>query len=154
MTASIAAQRHPSRVRARVARAGCLLIALAACAALAGCCHHDAALVQKLTAAKATLVGDGATPGLYDRFTEPAIPAAEVQAARDQVKDVVDTAVKNQGAFCQEPAKQAKQIRSMFESHVKAREQGGAWSETIRDNRKENIGEAFDIAIETQNKLK
>ena len=41
-------------------------------------------------------------------------------------------------------------IEEMFDRHVKDRITNGVWSETHLDNQKENIAEAFDIAIRTE----
>jgi hypothetical protein len=45
---------------------------------------------------------------------------------------------------------QVQIIRDLFEDHVRDRLNGEKWSDADLRNRKENIEEAFDIAIQTE----
>jgi len=49
-----------------------------------------------------------------------------------------------------ETTRQIKKIQEMFERHVKDRFEKGKWTKEHLENKKENIEEAFDIAIKTE----
>ena len=131
---------------ARAALGSLLVVALAG--ALAGCCRYDAELHATLEATRGHVVGAAASPGLYDRFAEPALPAdlVEVQASVDHIRDLAE---QQRGRFCWEISRQGAAIKQMFDRHVTDRRAGGPWNATKVFNAKQNIAEAFDIALRT-----
>ena len=122
---------------------------------LAGCaCTYDPELVARLESAKLAVVGSAEQTGLYDAFTTPDLPAADVAAARDHVGAVVQTAAADRTPGCDEPLIQATRIKAMFERHVRSRVDRGPWTPAVRDDHKQNMAEAFDIALRTQQRLR
>lgn len=124
----------------------CLLLLLA----MTGCCQFDAELHSALTTTKMQLVGDpaGGRGGLYDRFDEAQLPAELDQVRRD-VEHVHNLAEQQKSRFCWEIPRQGQAIKQMFDRHVSDRESRGPWNQTQITNAKENMAEAFDIAIRT-----
>src|SRR5687768_1240407 len=131
---------------ARAALGSLFLVTLVA--ALAGCCRYDAELHATLETTRGQVVGAATSPGLYDRFVEPALPANldEVQAGVDEIRDL---SAQQRGRFCWEIPRQGEAIKQMFDRHVADRRAGGPWNATKVANAKQNIAEAFDIALRT-----
>lgn len=86
---------------------------------------------------------------LYDSFSEDGIDKKAIAAIRLELAQAYEY-VKGKGESNQETTKQVEIIRDMFERHVQDRLDNGKWSEIDLDNMKENIEEAFDIAISTE----
>ena len=87
---------------------------------------------------------------LYDSFAGNAVDSAQISALRLKFEQMLEYE-KGKGPKNAETAKQIELIKSMYERHVADRlNSQTSWNETHRDNCKENIGEAFDIAISTE----
>src|SRR5262245_37861052 len=73
----------------------------------------------------------------------------DVETARSDVKEVVETAERGKTATCSEPSSQAQNIQTLFEKmeFKKAKK-------AVDQNRLENLLEAIDLAVATQNQLK
>lgn len=88
---------------------------------------------------------------LYDSFATDQPDSEGVRAIRLKLGQMIEYE-KGKGLQNAETARQCELINGMFERHVKDRmESGGPWSEEDLANSKENISEAFDIAISTEN---
>ncbi len=86
---------------------------------------------------------------LYDSFVDEAVDTRAVAAVRLELAQVYEYE-KGKGEKNQETIAQIEIIRKMFERHVEDRLKDGRWSESHLQNVKENIEEAFDIAIQTE----
>ncbi len=73
----------------------------------------------------------------------------DVETARGAVKEMVATAESGRTATCSEPAAQAQKIQMLFDKmeFTKAKK-------AIDQNRLDNLLEAIDLAVATQNQLK
>ena len=86
---------------------------------------------------------------LYDTFIEKEIDKKEVALVRLKLAQAYEYE-KGKGETNTETTHQMKTIRDMFERHVQDRMKNGKWSKEHLDNVKENMEEAFDIAIATE----
>ena len=86
---------------------------------------------------------------LYESFMEEEIDKKAIAAIRLELAQVFEYE-KGKGESNHETARQIELIRKMFETHVQERLKNGQWSEANLQNRKENIEDAFDIAISTE----
>jgi hypothetical protein len=73
----------------------------------------------------------------------------DVETARDDVKELVSTAERNKTATCSEPSLQSQKIQAMFD---KLEFKKG--KRAVDQNRLDNLMEAIDLAVATQNQLK
>ena len=127
-----------------------LIIYLLSCSAplLLGCSglllhYYDPTTYKNLTDLKPKV------SALYDSFTEVNIDRKAIGGIRLELAQVYEY-VKGKGESNQETTNQITIIRDMFERHVQDRLKNGKWSEIDLENMKENIEEAFDIAISTE----
>jgi hypothetical protein len=121
-------------------RVTCLVVLLALTAFVSGCstCSYDPALYAQLGKTKtdvARAYGSAAS--------------GDVQAARNDVTDLVTLAEKNNQSKCPEPLKQTQNIKAIFDGTNFA----GKGSK-IYQHKEENVAEAIQIAITTQDNLK
>ena len=86
---------------------------------------------------------------LYDTFTKETPDDKKLEKIRLKLAQIYEYE-KGKGDKNRETYTQIKMIDDMFERHIKNRIENGAWSKTHLENQKENIGEAFDIAIHTE----
>lgn len=86
---------------------------------------------------------------LYVSFVDEDIDTEAIAAIRLELAQVYEYE-KGKGKKNQETTEQIKIIRDMFEQHVQDRLKKEKWSNTHLQNAKENIEEAFDIAILTE----
>ena len=86
---------------------------------------------------------------LYESFIEEEIDKKTIAAIRLELAQVFEYE-KGKGETNHETARQIELIRKMFEAHVQERLKNGKWSEANFQNKKENIEDAFDIAINTE----
>lgn len=114
-----------------------LALLLALTILISGCCTYNPSLYAQLGKTKtdvAKAYGSGA--------------AGDVETARKDVADLVALAEKDKKR-CPEPHKQAENIKGIFDGTDFARK-----GSKINQHKKENIGEAIDLAIATQDNLK
>jgi hypothetical protein len=86
---------------------------------------------------------------LYESFIEEEIDKKAIAAIRLKLAQVFEYE-KGKGENNHETARQIELIRKMFGEHVQERLKNGKWSEPNLQNKKENIEDAFDIAISTE----
>lgn len=86
---------------------------------------------------------------LYESFIEEEIDKKAIAAVRLELAQVFEYE-NGKGETNHETAQQIELIRKMFEEHVQDRLKNGTWSEANLQNRKENIEDAFDIAISAE----
>jgi len=127
-----------------------IVIYLLSCSAplLLGCSglllhYYDPTTYKSLTDLKPKV------SALYDSFMETNIDKKEVAEVRLELAQVYEY-VKGKGESNKETTKQITILRDMFERHVQDRVKNGKWSEIDLENMKENIEDAFDIAIQTE----
>ena len=87
---------------------------------------------------------------LYDKFTEEKVDQKIIEEIRLKFAQIYEYE-KGKGVKNVETYSQIDLIRKIFERQVHDRLQNGVWSEVHLQNQKENISEAFDIAIKTEN---
>jgi hypothetical protein len=121
-----------------------LVASIYGCAGIfGGLTYFDPTTYRNLTDLKPEVLS------LYDTFTQDSVNATEIAAIRLRLAQVYEYE-KGKGEKNAETIEQIDTIRVIFEDHVKDRLAGGKWSQTKLDNNKENIAEAFDIAIQTE----
>lgn len=86
---------------------------------------------------------------LYDSFVDETVDTRAVAAVRLELARVYEYE-KGKGEKNRETTEQIEIIRKIFERHVEDRLKLNHWSESHLQNAKENIEEAFDIAIQTE----
>ncbi|MBI3811104.1 MAG: hypothetical protein HY283_02705 [Nitrospirae bacterium] len=85
----------------------------------------------------------------YESFIEEEIDKKAIAAVRLKLAQVFEYE-KGKGENNRETTRQIELIKKMFEAHVQERLKSGRWSEANFQNKKENIEDAFDIAISTE----
>lgn len=121
-----------------------LLLYLSGCARLGGfVTYYDPTTYKNLTDLKPEVLA------LYETFTGDSINTKKIAAIRLKLAQIYEYE-KGKGPKNIETTKQIKIIQEMLERHVKNRMKYGKWSETHLNNQKQNIAEAFDIAIQTE----
>lgn len=86
---------------------------------------------------------------LYETFTQGTLRADKIDEIRLELAQVYEYE-RGKGESNRETARQVQIIREMFERHVEHRQQQGRWSAAFMQNSRQNIEEAFDIAIRTE----
>ena len=86
---------------------------------------------------------------LYMTFINDSLNLKQMAAVRLKIAQMCEYE-KGKGVKYIETIKQIEIIKNMFERHVKDRLEKGRWSETRLNSIKQNIEEAFDIAIQTE----
>lgn len=86
---------------------------------------------------------------LYESFVEEEIDKKAIAAIRLELAQAFEYE-RGKGENNHETARQIELIKKMFEAHVQERLKNGKWSEANLQNKKENIEDAFDIAISTE----
>ena len=86
---------------------------------------------------------------LYDTFASNTVDKGKVSALRLKLAQAYEYE-KGKGDKNKETYEQIAKIRSMFERHSEERIRDGKWNKANLSNRKESIGEAFDITIRTE----
>jgi len=86
---------------------------------------------------------------LYESFVEEDIDLREVAGIRLELAQAFEYE-RGKGESNHETARQIELIKKMFEAHVQDRLKNGKWSEANFQNKKENIEDAFDMAIHTE----
>lgn len=120
-----------------------LLLSLSGCAHLFGLSYYDPTTYKNLTDIKPEVMA------LYDTFTREAVNAEKIDSIRLKLAQIYEYE-NGKGEKNAETTKQIKIIQGIFERHVKNRLTQGKWNEAHLMNQKENIAEAFDIAIQTE----
>jgi len=114
------------------------------CAYLSGrVTYYDPITYKSLTDLKPEVIA------LYDTFTGDSIDTSKIAAVRLKLAQMFEYE-NGKGAKNIETTKQVKIIQEMFERHVEDRIKNGKWNETHLNNQKQNITEAFDMAIQTE----
>jgi hypothetical protein len=101
-------------------------------------CTYDATLVAALGKAKVDVQKAYKSSGKKD-----------VETARNDVKELVETAERNKTVTCSEPTTQTQKIQAIFD---KMEFKKG--KKAVDQNRLDNLMEAIDLAVATQNQLK
>lgn len=86
---------------------------------------------------------------LYDTFASDQVDTGKVSALRLKLAQAYEYE-KGKGDKNKETYEQIAIIQNMFNRHVDERLRDGKWNEANLSNKKENIGDAFDIAIRTE----
>ena len=119
-----------------------LLNALSALAVISllisGCCAYDPVLYGQLGKCKTDVAKAYKTAKSND-----------IDRAREDLNQLVAVAQKDQALWCPEPASQAQDIKAIFDG-TDFKRKGTKFYEHKRDN----VAEAIDKAIETQDRLK
>ena len=87
---------------------------------------------------------------LYESFTEENVKAKTVDDIRLKLAQIYEYE-KGKGEQNRETILQMEIIQRIFDRHVKDWQQNKPWSTSHMENQKQTIGEAFDIAIQTEN---
>jgi len=121
-----------------------LSVYLLGCAHLSGrVTYYDPITYKSLTDLKPEVVA------LYETFTSDFVDTGKIAAIRLKLAQMFEYE-NGKGAKNIETTKQVKIIQEMFERHVEDRIKNGKWNETHLNNQKQNITEAFDMAIQTE----
>lgn len=86
---------------------------------------------------------------LYESFLDEDIDSKGIAQIRLELAQVHEYE-KGKGESNKETATQIKIIRSLLDEQVQDRLKNGRWSSIHLENQKENIEDAFDIAIQTE----
>jgi len=105
--------------------------------------YYDATTYQNLTELKPEVVF------LYETFKNDDVDETHIQEVRLHLAQVYEYE-KGKGASNEDTRKQAKIIWDMFDDHVEDRVETGKWTDAHFENNKQNIEDAFDIAIQTE----
>jgi hypothetical protein len=105
--------------------------------------YYDPNTFQNLTALKPKV------SILYESFTQETIDNQKVDEIRLELAQVYEYE-RGKGDSNRETATQVRIIREMFIRHVEDREKRGRWSIAFMQNARDNIEDAFDIAIKTE----
>lgn len=87
---------------------------------------------------------------LYDSFTDEDLNKKNIQNIRLKLAQIYEYE-KGKGEQNRETYAQIELVQRIFERHIKDRNENERWSEIHLNNQKQNISEAFDIAIQTEN---
>lgn len=121
-----------------------LLLYLSGCAHLLGfTTYYDPVTYKNLTDIKPEVMA------LYETFSGDSVDTIKVSAISLKLAQIYEYE-NGKGAKNIETTKQIKIIQEMFERHVADRIKNGKWNETHLNNQKQNMAEAFDIAIQTE----
>jgi len=122
----------------------CIVISLYNCAQWLGFpSYYDPTTYKNLTDLKPEVLL------LYDTFKQEQIEEKKIAALRLKLAQIYEYE-KGKGVENSDTTRQIEIIQQMFERHVKDRLEGGRWTLVHSSNVKENIAEAFDIAIRTE----
>lgn len=86
---------------------------------------------------------------LYDSFAKESLDEKRIERLNLKLAQVYEYE-KGKGDKNKETYLQVEMIRDMYERHIEDRLENGIWSAIHLDNQKENIADAFDIAIRTE----
>lgn len=121
-----------------------LLLYLSGCAHLLGfATYYDPVTYKNLTDLKPEVIA------LYETFTGDSVDTNQIAAIHLKLAQMYEYE-NGKGAKNIETTKQIKIIQEMFERHIADRIKNGKWNETHLNNQKQNMAEAFDIAIQTE----
>lgn len=123
----------------------CLAVALAI--SLSGCpglqlAYYDPTTFHSLTALKPRVLF------LYESFTQDPLPEEKIAEITLKLAQIYEYE-KGKGDPNRETAQQVQKILEMFGRHVENRKQG-KWSKTFMVDAKQNVSDAFDLAIRTE----
>lgn len=127
-----------------------ILFSLSGCSYLGFTTYYDLTTYKNLTNLKPEVIA------LYETFTKESVDIEPIAAIRLKFAQIYEYE-RGKGVRNRETYTQIKIIQEMFERHVEDRMKGKKWNETHLSNLKQNIAEAFDIAIKTEarkNKMK
>ena len=140
MTYHSAHGRSKSTIRSVTVSVGVLLLVCAtACAPT-----RDAQTISQLESARDQV------QSLYDTFTVATIDDDRIETVRGTLAGILQYEL-SKGKNNALMAEQVKSIQKLFEFHIADRKAATRWSETHKNNKKELIGQAFSIAIATEN---
>ena len=140
MTYHSAHGRSKSTIRSVTVSVGVLLLVCAtACAPT-----RDAQTISQLESARDQV------DSLYDTFTGTTVDDERIETVRATLAGILEYEQKK-GKSNALAVEQVKSIQKLFESHVAERKAAARWSGTHKNNKKELIGQAFTIAIATEN---
>jgi hypothetical protein len=105
--------------------------------------YYDATTYKNLTDLKPEVMM------LYDSFSMEKIDSIKIDKITLKFAQIYEYE-KGKGEKNKETYVQIRMIDEMFKRHLKDRIDSGSWSHTHLENQKENIAEAFDIAIRTE----
>jgi hypothetical protein len=122
--------------------------ALVLLAILTGCSilrlsYYDPTTFRNLTSVKPKV------SALYETFVQDAVLEEKLDVVRLELAQIYEYE-KGKGESNRETARQVQLIREIFERHVEHRQKQGKWSGAFMQNARQNIEEAFDIAIRTE----
>ncbi len=119
------------------------LFSILGCAHLKFPTYYDPTTYKNLTDLKPEV------SSLYDSFSSDPINSSELSAIRLKLSQIYEYE-KGKGPRNGETTQQIKLIQDIFERGVSDRVKNGQWNETNLNNRKKNITDAFDTAIQTE----
>ncbi len=120
-----------------------MLLWLFGCSHLGLITYYDLTTYKNLTSLKPQVLS------LYETFTKESVDTMRIADTRLKLAQIYEYE-KGKGVRNRETYTQIKIIQNMFERHVEDRMKGGKWNKTHLNNVKQNITEAFDIAISTE----
>ena len=119
------------------------VLSLMGCAYFGFVTYYDPTTYKNLTDLKPEVTT------FYETFTGDSIDSGRLAAIRLRLAQVYEYK-KGKGSKNSETTRQIQILQGMFERHVNERINMGKWTLIQLNNQKQNIAEAFDIAIETE----
>ena len=120
-----------------------ILLCLFGCSHLGIITYYDLTTYKNLTSLKPQVLE------LYETFAKESVDTKLIADTRLKLAQIYEYE-KGKGVRNRETYTQIKIIQNMFERHVEDRMKGEKWNKTHLNNLKQNISEAFDIAIRTE----
>ena len=119
------------------------ILYLSGCAHLGFVAYYDSTTYKNLTDLKPEI------SMFYETFAGDSVDVDKLAKIRLRLAQMYEYE-KGKGPKNSETTRQIQIIQEMFERHVNDRLNMGKWTPAHLNNQKQNIGEAFDIAIQTE----
>ena len=121
-----------------------MVILFCGCAGIfKGITYYDPTTYKNLTDLKPEVLA------LYETFVGDSVDNGKIDAIHLKLAQMYEYE-KGKGEKNMETTEQIKIIQDMFDDYVKDRLAGTVWNRTHLNNNKQNISEAFDMAIQTE----
>lgn len=133
--------RYPQAVLHNKLAVMCLFACLCGCAGIVT--DYDPVTYKSLTDIKPEILS------LYDTFARASVDKDGIKAMRLRLEQMYEYE-NGKGAANAETAAQMQKILDMFNRHVEGRLKNGKWPKTHLENSRQNIIDALDVAISTE----
>ncbi|MCX5782010.1 MAG: hypothetical protein NT145_04825 [Elusimicrobia bacterium] len=121
-----------------------LLFFMLGCANLGHITYYDSTTYKSLTDLKPEVLS------VYDNYASENIDEIKVAQTKLKIAQLFEYE-KGKGEKNINTVNQINEIQGIFDRSLEDRRKNGKWNETYLKDRKENISDAFDLAIQTEN---